>query len=300
MELKKYFNETQKLIDEYMDLVLPAENEEPESLFRSMRYSLFAGGKRFRPILAMTVYRMFREDYEKILPFCAAVEMIHTYSLIHDDLPCMDDDNLRRGIPSNHIEFGESTALLAGDALLTHAFTIFLGESLKAGVEPEKIVRAGEIVGNKIGIRGMVIGQVYDLESEKKPVDLKGLEKIHRNKTGRLIETCINVPAIFTGIDLSNDVFLPLQRYSSLLGMIFQITDDILDVEGNTAELGKNVGRDECLEKATYPRIIGIKQTKNILKSFAIDAKSCLLALPDNEYRDILGNIIDYLIERNN
>ncbi|MCK5683706.1 polyprenyl synthetase family protein [bacterium] len=298
MKLKEYFKKNLKLIDDYMDSVLPAESEEPQSLYSAMRYSLFAGGKRFRPILAMTVYKMFSEDYEKILPFCACVEMIHTYSLIHDDLPCMDDDDLRRGKPSNHIKFGESMALLAGDALLTHAFTVFLGESLNAGVDPEKIVRAGEIIGNKIGIMGMVIGQVFDLESERKPIDLKALEKIHRNKTGRLIETCINVPAVFTSIDNSRGVFLSLQRYSSLLGMIFQITDDILDVEGNTEELGKTVGRDEYLEKATYPRIIGIKKTKEILKSYVIDAKACLKDFPDNEYCDILEGIIDYLVER--
>lgn len=298
--LKNYFKENSRLVEEYMDSVLPSSDQDPRSLFESMRYSLFAGGKRFRPVLALTVFRMFQDQVERILPFCACVEMVHTYSLIHDDLPCMDDDDLRRGMPTNHVRFGENIALLAGDALLTHAFTLFLGESLKSGVEPEKIVRAAEMLSHKIGVYGMIAGQVFDLESESKPVDLKGLEKIHKNKTGRLIEACINVPAILTGKDECPEIYLPLQRYSSLLGMIFQITDDLLDIEGNTEVLGKKTGRDELHEKATYPRIIGIKKTRDILDSYVLDAKSCLGGFPESEYRNYLIDIIDYLVKREN
>jgi geranylgeranyl diphosphate synthase type II len=300
-KLKEYFKSVAKKVNQYLEQVVPLDFGKVENvLLDSMRYSLFAGGKRFRPILAYTVYKMFDSAEKKIFPYCAALEMIHTYSLIHDDLPSMDDDTLRRGKPTNHIKYGEAIALLAGDGLLTHSFGILASESLAAGVLPENIVKTVSLLSKNAGIFGMVTGQVLDLELEGSSIDLATLEKIHRFKTGKLIEASVCGAALLAGIEENSDIYRALSRYSSLIGLIFQITDDILDVEGTTEELGKEVGSDEKKDKSTYPKIMGMTRAKELLNNYLLDAKKVLEVLPETPEREYLNLIPDYLVRRKN
>jgi geranylgeranyl diphosphate synthase type II len=248
------------LVEEYLDRYLPPESAPPATLSRAVRYSLFAGGKRLRPALVLGAAEAVGGNLEDALPAAAAFEMIHTYSLIHDDLPSMDDDSLRRGRPTSHVVFGEAIAILAGDALQSHAFAVLADPLPPCRVPAERRLRALAELAKASGASGMVGGQVFDLESEGKRVDAATLERIHRHKTGALIRAAARVGAILGGA--GEDDVDRLTRFGEEAGLAFQIVDDILDVEGSAQTLGKSAGKDARSGKATYPLVHGIEEAR--------------------------------------
>ncbi len=263
----KYLNAQVEAVDTYLDRNLPRESDYPESVHRAMRYSLFAGGKRLRPVLALAASEAVGGNKEDVLPVAAALEMIHTYSLIHDDLPAMDDDSLRRGKPTSHVVFGEAIAVLAGDGLLTEAFRLLADAPLSDAAHAERRLRAIVVLAEASGVRGMVGGQVVDIESEGKQVDPKTLDYIHRHKTGALIRGAVHLGALLGGGN--EEDIEKLSCYGRDVGLAFQIVDDILDVEGDAAALGKTAGKDERAGKATYPRIHGMDAARRRAKELA-------------------------------
>ena len=257
MDFDNYLSEQVRAVDAYLDDYLPPEKAYPESIHRAMRYSLFAGGKRLRPVLTLAAAEAVGGRQKEVMPAAAALELIHTYSLIHDDLPAMDDDSLRRGKPTSHVVFGEAIAILAGDALLTEAFSLLSG--MTSG-DAERWLRAVAILSEAAGVRGMVGGQVVDVESEGLPVGEDVLDYIHRNKTGALIKAAVHIGALLGG-GSEEDVHR-ICGYGQDVGLAFQIVDDILDVEGDAASLGKTAGKDAKAGKATYPKIHGIERAR--------------------------------------
>ncbi|MFZ3208815.1 MAG: polyprenyl synthetase family protein [Geobacteraceae bacterium] len=261
MDLKAYLKERCILVDEALGRFLHKEDELPASLHKSMRYSVFAGGKRVRPILMLAACEAVGGKLEAAMPAACAMEMIHTYSLIHDDLPAMDDDDFRRGNPTNHKVFGEAIAILAGDALLTQAFILMSAPEYSAGIEPARLIEVIHEIGRCAGSHGMVGGQVVDMESEGKAnIDLATVLYIHTHKTGALIKASVKAGAILGGAD--SKALSAITGYGEAVGLAFQIADDILDIEGTTEELGKDAGSDEARGKATYPAIAGLADSK--------------------------------------
>jgi geranylgeranyl diphosphate synthase, type II len=259
MALPEFFEADRILVDKALEEILPSENTQPPSIHRAMRYSVFAGGKRLRPILCIESARMFSSNLTGAIHAGCAVEFIHTYSLIHDDLPALDNDDLRRGKPTSHKMFGEAIAILAGDALLTLAFQTLAN----APIEPARRVRAtAEIAAGAGTVNGMVGGQVADLEAERKRVDAAGLEYIHRSKTAALIRSSIVAGSIAGGAH-DEDVER-LRRFGENIGWAFQVVDDILDVEESSAALGKTAGKDQAQQKATYPALYGLEKSRAI------------------------------------
>jgi geranylgeranyl diphosphate synthase, type II len=259
MKLPQFFEDDRALIEAALVRLLPREDTPPVSIHRAMRYSVSAGGKRIRPILSVEAARLFSADVRGAVNAGCALEFIHTYSLIHDDLPALDNDDLRRGKPTNHKVFGEAIAILAGDALLTLAFQTLA----KAPIEAARRVRAIAEVSTAAGtVNGMVGGQVADIEAERKAVDEKGLEYIHRSKTAALIRASIVAGAIAGGAP-DEDVER-LRRFGENIGWAFQVVDDILDVEESSAALGKTAGKDQAQQKATYPSLYGLKKSHEI------------------------------------
>ncbi|KAB2611789.1 geranylgeranyl pyrophosphate synthase 7 [Pyrus ussuriensis x Pyrus communis] len=232
----------------------------PEKIHRAMRYSLLAGGKRVRPVLCLASCELVGGDESLAIPTACAVEMIHTMSLIHDDLPCMDNGDLRRGKPTNHKAFGEETAILAGDALLSLAFEHIATKTTKA-VSPERVVRAIAEIGSAVGSLGLVAGQMADIQSEGKEVTLRELEYIHVHKTAKLLEATVVCGAIIGGA--GEGEVERLRKYARCVGLLFQVVDDILDVTKSSVELGKTAGKDLASDKATYPKLMGIEGAKN-------------------------------------
>lgn len=226
----------------------------PSTLKASMLYSIKAGGKRIRPILMIASAEAFGGKKEDVLPAAIALELVHTYSLIHDDLPAMDDDNLRRGQPTNHIEFGEATAILAGDSLLTLAFQVISEAENLTAEQKETIIKRLSMAS---GPTGMVAGQILDLEAEERQVNLSELEQIHRLKTGELLIFAVEIGAYLAGA--AQDQLKAIREFGHHIGLIFQIQDDILDIEGDEQKLGKTVGSDQENKKSTYPKLLGIE-----------------------------------------
>ncbi|MBU5482937.1 polyprenyl synthetase family protein [Clostridium sp. MSJ-11] len=262
-----------------------------KTIYESMRYSLEVGGKRIRPILMILTYSLYKDNYEEILPCACALEMIHTYSLIHDDLPCMDNDSLRRGKPTNHIVFGEAMALLAGDGLLNEAFNIILNEALVKG---ETWLKAGSIIGKSSGVEGMIGGQVVDILSTNKAATEEELYYIHNKKTGELIKGAILSGAVL-GKAEERELNI-LKEYGEKLGLAFQIKDDILDIVGNTATLGKSVNKDSDQNKTTFIKIYGLDKCKEMMNSIT---EECI-ALLNNINADTtnLKNLTLFLLKR--
>ena len=261
MDLKSYLKERCRLVDEALDRYLPREDELPSSLHRAMRYSVFAGGKRVRPILMLAACEAAGGTIGQAMAAACAMEMIHTYSLIHDDLPAMDDDDFRRGNPTNHKVFGEATAILAGDALLTEAFILLSNPEAGAGLPPSDRLAVIQEIARCAGSHGMVGGQVVDMESEgKKDIDLPTVQYIHTHKTGALIKASVKAGAILGGAGEAE--LAAFTRYGEAIGLAFQIADDILDIEGTTEEIGKDAGSDEERGKATYPAVVGLADSK--------------------------------------
>ena len=267
MKLPPFFEEDRLAVDAQLERLLPAESAQPSSIHTAMRYSVFAGGKRIRPILCLETARIFTSDVAaSLFPGCA-IEFIHTYSLIHDDLPALDNDDLRRGKPTCHKKFGEATAILAGDALLTLAFETIAA----APVSPERRVAMVTEIATAAGtVKGMVGGQVADLEAEGKPVGAEMLEYIHRSKTAALIRASITAGAQCAGAP-DADV-ARLRRFGETIGWAFQVTDDILDVTESSAALGKTAGKDIAQQKATYPAVFGLERAQQIAKELADSA----------------------------
>jgi geranylgeranyl diphosphate synthase, type II len=294
MDLKEYLKSRCQLVDEALERFLPPGSELPASLHGSMRYSVFAGGKRVRPILLLAACETVGGQLRGAMPAACAMEMIHTYSLIHDDLPAMDDDDFRRGNPTNHKVYGEATAILAGDALLTEAF-ILLSRNEEGGAHPAARLRVIQEISHASGSRGMVGGQVVDMESEGKgEIDLATLSYIHTHKTGALIRASVRAGAILGGATVES--LAALTRYGDAIGLAFQIADDILDVEGTTEELGKDAGSDQARGKATYPALVGLEASKaraGELVQMALDALA-----PFDERAEPLRAIASYIVKR--
>jgi geranylgeranyl diphosphate synthase type II len=267
MKLPAFFEEDRQAVDAALGRLLPPEDARPQSIHAALRYSVFAGGKRVRPILCLESARIFTSDVEPVLPVACALEFIHTYSLIHDDLPALDNDDLRRGQPTCHKQFNEATAILAGDALLTLAFETLAG----APLSHERRVGIIAAISSAAGTRnGMVGGQVADLEAAHQQVTAETLEYIHRSKTAALIRASIVSGAIAGGA--AEPDLLRLGRFGDQIGWAFQVTDDILDVEESSAALGKTAGKDQAQEKATYPALFGLAKSHEFARELATRA----------------------------
>lgn len=291
---ERYLVERAARVDAYLDRYLPSEETPPETLSRAVRYSLFAGGKRLRPMLALASSEAVGGSVDDALPAAAALEMIHTYSLIHDDLPAMDDDSLRRGRPTSHVVFGEAIAILTGDALQTHAFAVLAEPLPPCRVSLERRLRSIAVLAKASGASGMVGGQVFDLESENKHVDPQTLERIHRNKTGALIRASAEVGAIMGGG--SEEQVSRLTFFGEDTGLAFQIVDDILDVEGTASTLGKSAGKDARAGKATYPAVHGIDEARRRARELVSSALERIVPL--GERGRPLALLAEHIIRR--
>ena len=290
-KLPSFFEEDLQAVDSALERLLPSERTPPAPIHRAMRYSVFAGGKRIRPILCLESARIFTADVSPALHPACAVEFIHTYSLIHDDLPALDNDDLRRGKPTCHKQFGEAIAILAGDALLTLAF-----ETLGATpVEPSLRVRMLAEVASSAGtVNGMVGGQVADLEAEGRDVGPETLEYIHRSKTAALLRAAVTAGALCAGA--SEEDVARLRRFGETLGWAFQVTDDILDVEESSAALGKTAGKDIAQQKATYPAVYGLERSHQIANELSARAIGDLAGYGERAAR--LREIAEFLVHR--
>jgi len=291
MKLPPFFEEDLQTVDAALQKLLPSEVTPPTSIHKAMRYSVFAGGKRVRPILCLESARIFSSDVSAaIYPGCA-IEFIHTYSLIHDDLPALDNDDLRRGKPTCHKRFGEAAAILAGDALLTLAFETIAA----APVDADRCVKMASEISKSAGtVNGMVGGQVADVEAEGKGVGPEMLEYIHRSKTAALIRASIAAGAICASA-LDQDV-ARLRSFGETIGWAFQVTDDILDVEESSTALGKTAGKDIAQKKATYPSVFGLERSHQIAKELYEKAISELAVYGEKASR--LREIAEFLVYR--
>jgi geranylgeranyl diphosphate synthase, type II len=291
MTLPPFFEEDRAAIETALNQILPAESTPPSVIHRAMRYSVSAGGKRVRPILCLETARMFIHDLSGAIRVGCAIEFIHTYSLIHDDLPALDNDDLRRGKPTSHKVFGEAMAILAGDALLTLAFETLA----KAPIGPARSVRVIAEIGAAAGtVNGMVGGQVADVEAGGKPVDAKTLEYIHRSKTAALIRGSIVAGAIAGGAE--NEDVERLRRFGDTIGWAFQVVDDLLDVEESSAALGKTAGKDQAQAKATYPALYGIEKSREIAAELEAKALAEIEAYGNRGER--LRQLAEFLVAR--
>jgi len=288
--LKKDMKEKQELVNIILDRFLPLKDEYPKDLHKAMRYSVFAGGKRLRPYLTMTAFEMFNSNIELITPVAAGIEMIHTYSLIHDDLPDIDNDDFRRGKKSCHTIFGEGVALLAGDALLLSAFELITLAELDAKLRVQFVHE----LAKEVGIKGLIAGQMVDIESEGKKVDKKTLHYIHENKTARLINLSLRFGALAG--EAKEEELKILDEYGKLIGLVFQIVDDLLDIEGTQEELGKTIGKDAESAKATFPAVYGIAESHKKAEELTEKAREILAPLGEKALKlDILA---EYLLGR--
>ena len=288
--LKKDMKEKQELVNIILDRFLPRKDEYPKDLHKAMRYSVFAGGNRLRPYLTMTAFEMFNSNIELITPVAAGIVMIHTYSLIHDDLPDIDNDDFRRGKKSCHTIFGEGVALLAGDALLLSAFELITLAELDAKLRVQFVHE----LAKEVGIKGLIAGQMVDIESEGKKVDKKTLHYIHENKTARLINLSLRFGALAG--EAKEEELKILDEYGKLIGLVFQIVDDLLDIEGTQEELGKTIGKDAESAKATFPAVYGIAESHKKAEELTEKAREILAPLGEKALKlDILA---EYLLGR--
>jgi len=290
--VRDFFRECRELTDARLDVLVPAETIEPSLVHKAMRWSLFAGGKRLRPALLLAAGRAFGAHDTALLGTACALEMIHTYSLIHDDLPAMDDDELRRGRPTCHIRFDEATAILAGDALQTLAFqTIAEDEALDASLRVALVRELARAAGTP---RGMIAGQAYDLAAESRDVTGTELERIHHHKTGALLRAAVRAGAIIARA--SREELDAITVYGARLGLLFQITDDLLDVTATAEDLGKTPGKDERARKATYPALYGVEASRERARTVHGEALAALERL--ERPVPLLQAIADFILER--
>ena len=262
VDIRKYLEDKRQEVDQFLESIIPNAQTAPTTLHESMRYSLFAGGKRVRPILTIAAAEALGPPAKGILPVASSLELIHTYSLIHDDLPAMDNDDYRRGKLTNHKVYGEAMAILAGDALLTLAFDLCSDPQLLNSIDPARQVRLINELARGSGNLGMVGGQVLDIQAENKDIDLTTLQNIHVHKTGKLIRAAVRMGAVFAGASPAQ--LAALTAYSEDTGLAFQIADDVLNVTGTREELGKNANTDAQRGKKTYPTFYGVEGARKL------------------------------------
>ena len=295
-EFNAYIARVNAAIEQALDKSVPMMY--PERLHESMRYSLLAGGKRIRPALCLAACELVGGEMATAMPTACALEMIHTMSLIHDDLPSMDNDDFRRGKPTNHKVYGEEMAILAGDALLSHAFE-YIGRETK-GVSAEKVLRVIVDVAKCVGSEGLVGGQVVDIDSEgagPENVTIETLQYIHAHKTGALLEVSVTAGAILGGA--SEEQIGKLERYAQSIGLAFQVVDDILDCTQSSEQLGKTAGKDEAVGKATYPSLVGLEESRRIAADLIAKAKGELAGFDAEKVKPLIG-LADYIANREN
>ncbi|MPM85086.1 Farnesyl diphosphate synthase [bioreactor metagenome] len=293
MEFKDVLKEKTDYIETLLNEYMPKEEGYQQTIMQAMNYSLKAGGKRLRPILTLESCKIVGGKEEDAIPFAMAIEMIHTYSLIHDDLPALDNDDLRRGKPTNHKVFGEAMATLAGDALLNYAFEVMLSSSIDKK-DSNKYLKAINEIAKHAGIYGMIGGQVVDVESENKIIDKDKLDFIHLNKTAAMIVGCMRAGAIIGGA--SEEKLEKVTKYGRNIGLSFQIVDDILDITGDEAKLGKPIGSDIENHKSTYPSLLGLEKSREIARQLIEEGKSSIDGLSSEI--DFLNQLGDYIISR--
>lgn len=291
MTLSEYVARQQVRVDEALQHWVPAESTLPESIHKAMRYSLFAGGKRIRPILCMAAAEAVSDSPAGVESCAATLELIHTYSLIHDDLPALDNDDLRRGVPTCHKVFGDAMAILAGDALLTLAFQVLAQMDCQA---ERKVALIAELATAAGTVGGMIGGQVCDLEGEGKHPDAALLETIHRAKTGELLRASLRMGAIYAGAN--GEQLRALSCYGEHVGLAFQIVDDVLDVEQSSEALGKTAGKDAQQQKITFPAVYGLEQSREMAEGERLAAHLALQPFDDRAER--LREIADFIVHR--
>jgi geranylgeranyl diphosphate synthase type II len=292
MDIREYLSDSKKLVDQYLEKLLPQEDEMPATIHKAMRYSVFAGGKRVRPILVLASGESLGGYRSVLLHLGSGIEMMHTYSLIHDDLPALDNDDLRRGRPTCHKVFGEAMAVLAGDALMTRCYQVLA--SLPGVSDSVRIRIIGEIAGATGTVKGMIGGQVVDLESEGKPVNAELLEYIHHSKTGALLTACVRCGAL--AASANPEELQSLTEFGAKIGLVFQIVDDILDVTASSEELGKTAGKDEKVEKATYPALYGLETSRKKAQELMESALEDIEAF--GEKVEILRELARFIVQR--
>jgi geranylgeranyl diphosphate synthase, type II len=292
VNLKSYLRTRQKLIDRALDRYLPKANTKPATLHRAMRYSLFAGGKRLRPILCLAAAEACRGKLDDAVPFACALESIHTYSLVHDDLPCMDNDDFRRGRPTCHKVFGEGVAVLAGDALLTIAFEIVSRAKARPRYDISTLLRELAVAA---GSQKLIAGQVADLEAEGKNVKRRELQFIHENKTAAILRSSVRLGAM--SANAPSRKLSAITQFGQQLGLAFQIIDDILDVTQTSEVLGKSAGKDVAAKKATYPAVIGLEKSRAEARRLTREAHSALSVFGGRD-AEPLHALANYLLER--
>lgn len=290
MTLAEYLADSRAQIDAELERVVPTESDYPETIHRAMRHSLFAGGKRIRPILCLAAAEALNAREEAVVRAACSLELVHTYSLIHDDLPALDNDDFRRGVPTCHKVFGEAMAILAGDALLTLAFQVIAGLD-KTPAERSRQMSA-ELALAAGTVRGMIGGQVADLEAEGREIDSRHLEYIHRSKTGALLRASVRLGAIAGGA--SDSRLASLSEYAEHIGLAFQIVDDVLDVVGSKESLGKTAGKDAAQKKATYPQLYGLDESRRMASEYLEKAVAALEPFGDQArwLRELAGMIV--------
>lgn len=293
--LKEYLKSRREIVDSHI-VALLEDLEYPSVIAEGMKYSVLNGGKRLRPILLLMTLEILNQDMREGLSIGAAIELIHSYSLVHDDLPALDNDDYRRGKLTTHKKFGEAEAILIGDALLTHAFNI-LSEKVEK-ISPEKLVKIIALTSRYAGINGMIGGQMIDIQSEGKKIDLDTLKYIHSHKTGKMIKLPIEIGCIIGNPDVKKRE--ALIEYGELIGLAFQIKDDILDIEGDFQKIGKPVGSDIELEKSTYPSLIGMENSKILLEETLVRAKKIMIETFGFENSLIFQKLADYIGNREN
>ena len=291
VDLKNQLEQYSKEVSEHLVEFLPKTNDGQAQVVKAMRYSLLNGGKRLRPVFVLEFCRMCGGDVQKAMAYACAIEYIHTYSLIHDDLPCMDDDDMRRGNPSCHKMYGEATALLAGDALLTHAFEICAG----ADFEDTKNATAVSLLAQNAGVGGMIGGQVIDLKYEACDPNISEILTVHKLKTGALISAACLLGCIAAGAD--EEKIALASKYAYLIGTAFQIKDDLLDVYGDEQKLGKHIGSDAENDKTTYVTLVGAEKAQKDVETLTASAVEILQNFDNNEFMVALSN---YLTTREN
>lgn len=290
VRLKKDMKEKQELVNIILDRYLPRKDEYPKNIHKALRYSVFAGGKRLRPYLTMIAFQIYDENVEAITPVAAALEMLHTFSLIHDDMPDIDNDEYRRGKKSCHALFGEGEALLSGDALLVSAFEMIT----YAEIKPELRLQFIRELAEQCGIKGLIAGQMVDIQSEGKKVDKKTINFIHENKTASLIQLCLRFGALAGGAPAAE--LKLVEDYGAKVGLAFQIVDDLLDIEGDPDEMGKTVGKDAHVKKATYPSVYGIAESKRKAQELISQARESISGLGQKAL--MLDIVAEYLLTR--
>lgn len=286
MEFKNWMNEKISKVDENLGTIIKEEENPQKVIYQAMNYSLMSGGKRLRPVLLLGTYEIFQKNIEAVIPFACAMEMIHTYSLIHDDLPAMDNDDYRRGRLSNHKKFGEATGILAGDGLLNRAFETGLEAAIKSKLDINKSVKALYEIAKSSGADGMIGGQIVDMYGHEKVSSIEDLKYMYSLKTGAIIKSSVVAGAILGGAN--DEEIKALEKYAEKLGIAFQIEDDILDVTSTQEVLGKAIGSDVANDKITYLSFVSIEEAQNHVEKFTQEAIESI---------NIFGDKAKYMVE---